>query len=177
MWGGMGRNNCIIGVLCLVALLVGCRSVKYVIPDQQPTILNDTTSVSHEKIIEYRIDSVMVYVDVPREVVKVVVNDSTNHLETTLAESDAWINPDGTLGHTLSNKPQKIESKTAVIGKNTQDVKVEERIKEVAVNVPTPYPVEKELTIWQKIRLGAFYWLIGLLVILIAITIRVTKKG
>lgn len=163
-------------LFCLVAL-VGCRSTKYVIPDQQPATLIDSTAISSERIVEYRIDSVMVYVDVPREVVRVVVKDSTNHLETTLAKSDAWINPDGTLGHTLSNKPQRIESKTAVIGKNTQDVKVEERIKEVAVNVPTPYPVEKELTIWQKIRLEAFYWLIGLLVILIAITIRVTKKG
>lgn len=163
-------------MLCLVALLVGCRSVKYVIPDQQPTILNDTTSVSHEKIIEYRIDSVMVYVDVPREVVKVVVNDSTNHLETTLAESDAWINPDGTLGHTLSNKPQRIESKTAVIGKNTQDVKVEERIKEVAVNVQTPYPVDKELTLWQKIRLQAFYWLLGSTTILSVILVRIIKR-
>lgn len=162
-------------LFCLVAL-VGCRSTKYVIPDQQPATLIDSTAISSERIVEYRIDSVMVYVDVPREVVRVVVKDSTNHLETTLAKSDAWINPDGTLGHTLSNKPQRIEGKVAVIGKDTQDVRIKERIKEVAVEVPTPYPIEKELTLWQKIRLQAFYWLLGLTTILSVILVRIIKR-
>ena len=76
-----------------------------------------------------------------------------------MAESDAWINPDGTLGHSIKNKQEKLKSDVPVPVKDTQTNNSSARIREVPVPYPVEKKVEKELSAWQKFRLGSFWYL------------------
>lgn len=67
-----------------------------------------------EKVVKV---PVTVYVEVPVEVKEKFSRDSTSHLETSFAVSDAamvWIDGVAFLRHTLENKAQKIEKKDSV---------------------------------------------------------------
>lgn len=102
-----------------------------------------------EKVrIEYReiIRTDTVTVQLPQERIEVIRRDSS-HLETILAVSDARIQADGTIYHTLQNKP--FTPKIEVPHKDTETVRdsIVYQTKEI------PYPVEKELNRWQKFRL------------------------
>ena len=86
-------------ILCLV-LFTGCCKK----PVQTTYIERD--SIRTEYITEYRevIRDSLIYIPVPVEShVKEGLRDSS-HLETSVAESDAWIDPDGRLGHSIRNK-------------------------------------------------------------------------
>ena len=48
-----------------------------------------------------------VYMTIPAQSAENTTRDTSSHLETDYAESDARINPDGTLHHSLRNKPQE----------------------------------------------------------------------
>lgn len=104
---------------------------------------------NEEKVrIEYRevlkIDTVTV--QLPQERIEVIRRDSS-HLETSLAASDARIQPDGTIYHTLRNKP--VTPKIEVQYKDRETIRdsIVYQTKEV------PYFVEKELNGWQKFRM------------------------
>jgi len=50
-----------------------------------------------------------IYVPIPLESDQAIVHvGDTSHRETSIAESDAWVGPDGFLHHTLNNKPRKL---------------------------------------------------------------------
>ena len=123
-------------------------------------VLTERDSVRTEYIETVRIDTVRVTVTVPEQSCMAVVPDSTSHLETSFAESDAWINPDGTLGHTLTNKPQTIEAEALVPVKDTASTTTASGVREVPVPYPQPFPVERELTEWERFRLSAFWYLV-----------------
>ena len=84
----------------------------------------------------------------------------TSHRETSVAESDAWVGADGLLHHNLRNKPGRIAA----------GVKIPERFlytgvkntKEKARIITREIKVEKKLNLWQRFRIGAFWWLIAL---------------
>lgn len=91
-----------------------------------------------------------VEVVLPRESARVVVRDTASHLETSLAESDARINADGSLTHTLSNRrtglPVGVEREVV-----TRDSVVwRERVVTREVEVARP------LTRWQRWQIGGF---------------------
>lgn len=154
------KRICFIITLPALLLLSACRTAK---PSESspPVILNRSDSIHTEYIRTVRIDTVTVEVPVPAESAKQVVPDSTSHLETSMAESDAWINADGTLGHSIKNKGQPVKAKVPVPVKDTQTNKSSENIKEV----PVPYYVEKKvfietpLSAWQKFRIHSFWFL------------------
>ena len=87
--------------------------------------------------------------------------DSTSHLETSLAESDAWLNPDGTLGHSIKNKEQNLKADVMVPVKDTQTNNSEVSVREMPVPYPKPVYIERNFTKWEKIRLEAFWYLVG----------------
>lgn len=149
----------LVSVLTLF-LSAGCRSKKDIAPDI-PLVLTDSNNVRTEYIETTRIDTVTVFLEVPAETAKEIVRDSVSHLETNFASSDAWINPDGTLGHYLTNKEQSIPVDVPVVGKDTQTNRESEKVKEIPV--PTPYKVEVErnFTKWETFRLDAFWYLLG----------------
>ena len=112
--------------------------------------------------VEYReiLKTDTVTIQLPPEHVQVVRQDSS-YLETSLAASNARIQSDGTIYHTLWNKPftPKIEVK----------YKDRETIRDSIVyqTEEVPYFVEKELNWWQSIRMKvggiSIFGLLGIL--------------
>lgn len=161
-------------VLLALSLLTGCRTTKQSLSSvpMAPVIINHVDSVRTELIETVRIDTVTVEVAVPMESVSQVVRTDSSHVETSLAESYAWICEDGSLGHTISNKPQKLKGEALVPVKDTQTNKEVEKIREVPVGYPEPVYVEKKLTLWQEVRIKSFWYLIGIIFVLILWVIR-----
>ena len=74
------------------------------------------------------------------------IPDAASHLETSVAESDAWLTPDGQFCHTLSNKPTiPLVLPRDTIWQTNDSI--------ITVYQPYPVPVEvpRELTFLQKL--------------------------
>ena len=98
----------------------------------------------------------------PQESTSIQTKDTTSHLETSLAESDASI-VDGVLYHSLRNKPQKIPVPVVVTVHDTTVVQGSVRTEIVEV----PAKLTKAQERW--IRLGK--WATGILSLLVAAAI------
>ena len=156
-------------MLVVLAILVflttcSCWSSRQTVREKE---MNDEkVRIEYREII--RIDSVPV--QLPAERIEVIRRDSS-HLETDLAVSDARILPDGTICHTLQNKP--FTPKIPVQNTDREIIRdsIVYQIKEI------PYPVEKELTRWQKFRMDiGGYAVFALLGIVIFYGIKVVRK-
>ncbi len=146
---------------CVLILLIlaSCSSSKHM-PPSPPVIVNNTDSVRIEYIETLRIDTVTVEIPIPAESAKQAVSDSTSHLETSIAESDAWINPDGTLGHSIKNKEKGLKTNALVPVKDAQTNNTKVSVKEIPVPYPEPVYIERDFTKWESFRLGAFWYLV-----------------
>lgn len=121
--------------------------------------------VQKEVITEYR-DRIVhdtATVEIPVEVEKIVTKDTASHLENTYAKSDAVVS-EGFLHHSLESIPQIIKFPVEVHVTDTL-------YKEAEIHTET-VEVEKPLTWWQKFRIGAFWWLVGAVVLLLLWTFR-----
>lgn len=156
------------GLLALLtaALLAGCTSVRYV-----PVYVNnnDSTHTETHTRIDYVKDTL--WYAIPRQKAESTARDSS-HLENDYAVSDARIMPDGTLHHTLETKPQEkpIEFDRPVERKDSVVYKYRTRTDVMTVEV------EKPLTWWQKFRLEAFWWFLGLLGVLGILGVLIIRK-
>ncbi|MBD5204531.1 MAG: hypothetical protein HDS82_06680 [Bacteroidales bacterium] len=160
-------------ILIILALgLTACKTSKSALPST-PVIVTNTDSVRTEYIETVRIDTVVVEVAIPEESLSQVIKDSTSHVETSLAESDAWINVDGTLGHSIRNKPQKMQAEVSVPVKETQSNNTSNSVREIPVPYPEPVYVERSPSTWEMIRLEAFWYLVGMLGIAIVWIFRI----
>lgn len=130
------RALTIAALLGAVVLLGGCTRKVYV-PMESETVIQT-------RYVE-RIDTVEVEVEVPAQSASNVTTDPASHLETDVAESDAWIDSLGRLHHTLYNKPGKLPAQVPV--------KSHERDSIVWRDRPVPYPVERELSRWEAIKM------------------------
>lgn len=139
-------------ILLAAMMAIGCS------PCRKAAVPTVRDSVRVETIVrtEYIRDTVLV--EVPAEEKAQTVRDTTSHLETTFAESDAAITPDGALHHTLRNKPQRhpAEVETKVVYRDS--VIYRDRIKTERVEV------ERDLTWWQQTRLRGFWLLLAAVV-------------
>lgn len=164
----------VILAICLLAISVmfSCRTSKETTTSPPPVIITNSDSVRTVYIETVSIDTVVVEVPVPAESAKQTVPDSTSHLETSVAESDAWLNPDGTLGHSLTNKQATIGTQALVPHKDTTAGK--EIIRERQIPVPDPYPVEveRELTGMEQMKLATYWYLAGALMLSIVYIFR-----
>lgn len=88
------------GIFAIAALLFlgGCCANKQLASNTH----DDVRTEIRERIV-YR--DTVIYVEVPHESQSQTVRDTTSHLETSVAVSDARINSDGSLSHSLENKP------------------------------------------------------------------------
>lgn len=88
-------------IACILSVLIvaccPCRNLS-------TTGIRDSVNIKTITRTEIVIDTVFVEVLFERD--RQTVRDSTSHLETSFAVSDARINKDGSLTHTLENKPQ-----------------------------------------------------------------------
>ena len=128
--------------LLFLALASACSTVR-------PLPTTDSTKV--EVRTETVIEKDTVFVELPRVVERVAVQDTTSHLENEYALSDARISA-GVLRHSLETKQVKMP---AVVDKQIvyrDSVVFRDRVQTVTVEV------EKKLTGWQqaKLRVGGF---------------------
>lgn len=153
--GGQNQDNSWMGcaiplvVLFLLAgfgllmMLAGCSPKvivqKEVVTEYRDRIVHDTTQV-----------------EIPYEVEKVVTKDTASHLENTYAKSDAVVSG-GFLSHSLESRPQIIKVPVEVHVADTL-------VKEAEIRTET-VEVEKPLSWWQKFRMGAFWWLLGAVIL------------
>ena len=142
--------------LLFLALASACSTVR-------PLPTTDSTKV--EVRTETVIEKDTVFVELPRVVERVAVQDTTSHLENEFALSDARITG-GMLKHSLETKPVKMP---AVVDKQIvyrDSIVFRDRVQTQTVEV------EKKLTGWQqaKLRVGGFCFfaviLIGLYLII-----------
>lgn len=127
----------------LLMILAGCSPKvivqKEVVTEYRDRIVHDTTQV-----------------EIPCEVEKVVTKDTASHLENTYAKSDAIVSG-GLLSHSLESRPQIIKVPVEVHVTDTL-------VKEAEIRTET-VEVEKPLSWWQKFRIGAFWWLLGAVIL------------
>ena len=128
--------------LLFLALASACSTVR-------PLPATDSTKV--EVRTETVIEKDTVYVELPRVVERVAVQDTTSHLENEFALSDAHISG-GVLKHSLETKPVKMP---AVVDKEIvyrDSLIYRDQVQTVTVEV------ERKLTGWQqaKLRVGGF---------------------
>lgn len=151
----------IILLMAVALLMVGCRTSKN-ISTQEQEYKRDSVR------IEYRERTVLVpdtvYFEIPRQTAERTIADSVSHLENDYASSDARLNSDGTLTHTLNSKPQlkpvpterKIEYRDSIIYKDRW------RDKKQTV---TEY-VEHKLSWWEQTQIYGFWAAIAIVAII-----------
>lgn len=161
----------IILILIPLLALMSCRTTRPTVTTA-PVILTEHDEKTVEREVITEIDTVTVFIEIPLQSAYRETPDSTSHLETDYATSDAWVNPDGTLGHTLENKPQSKPVDVPVPKTTVNNNQTEAKVKEVPVPVPQPYPVEKDLSWWESFKMESFWWLLGAIVALLAINFR-----
>lgn len=144
----MDNRRIIVLTLALFAA-VGCGALK----KQQPTvIIRDSIRTEYrDRIVRDTINY-----EIPVEVEKVITRDTTSHLENRLAASDAVVS-NGFLSHSLRTKAGAVvKVPVEVVVRDTVVVQKAAEIRTETVEV------EKPLSWWQRFRLGAFWWLLGL---------------
>lgn len=112
--------------------------------------LSTADSVRVETVVRTEFVKDTVYLEIPREVVREVVTDSS-HLETNMAVSDAKILPDGRLYHLLENKSQKRPFEVQTRVEYRDSIMYRDRFVRQTVEVP------RRFTDWQRFQMTAFW--------------------
>lgn len=149
----------VIAFVMIALFLLGLSGCS---PKLVPSHEVDTSHKDSTKVVEAIKDS-LIYISLPLEKDQVIAHlGDTSKLETSLARSIAFIGSDGFLHHTLENKSEEKLPVVVPIHSKTIFTLVSDKHTEVI----TKYEyVEKPLSWWQKFRLGAFWWLVGAIVI------------
>ena len=153
-------NKIILGFIAFL-LLTSCGAGKR-LPVQ--TEQRDSVRIEVRKETKYIKDTV--FLTVPAQSAENTTCDTSSHLETDYAESDARINPDGTLYHSLRNKEQEkpIPVMVPLLQKDSLMSRYRDRLVYRRVEVP------RELTAWQKWQVRSFW------ILLSAVAIFVLRK-
>lgn len=154
---GKGAAFRLLAVTAIALSLCCCKSSSSSVTESN----RDSVVVSVRTEVEYVPDTVLV--DIPSQTAERTTIDSVSHLENDYALSDAHVNADGTLYHSLKTRPQKkpvevlkpVEHKDSIVYVN----KVVTRIKKQIVEV------EKKRTWYDQARIYGFYVIVILLVI------------
>lgn len=133
---------------------------------QRKALDTETRDSTRVVVRAERIETIdTVYVELPRQSETVAVKDTSSHLENDLAVSDASIDALGFLHHSLKTKPR---GRLPVPSKNTKERRDSIVYRNKYVYIEKPVYVEAELNAWQKYRLKSWWWLAGLLALVLA---------
>lgn len=138
-------------IVFIAILLTSCGSSRHAATSIET---HDSTKVEvRTKIIEH-IDTV--YVELPRQVERIVTQDTTSRLENDYAVSEARVEA-GMLHHTLETKATKIPVpvKSTIEKKDSITTNSKSEVEKEKVYI------EKELTAWQRFRLRGFWALLA----------------
>jgi hypothetical protein len=144
-------------ILPVFLLLAGCTKTVYVPVDRTTTV----TKTVRDTVVDYRIEQI-------RDSVTIPAKDSISYLSNRYAYTYARVS-DGKLSHSLATWADSVIS-----------VRVNTVYVERTDSVPKPYPVERtvyrdrELNLWQKIRMRAGE--VALIMILIAAAYYIYKR-
>lgn len=135
-------------------LLCSCGAGRRAVPTVESA---DSVRTEVRTKTVYR-DSV-VYVTVPEQSAERETRDSSSHLETDYAVSDARVDRDGVLHHSLRNKPLPVPQTIRVPMERRDSIVYRNRwYKETVL-------VEKELSPWQKWQMRGFWALVSAVVV------------
>lgn len=137
-------------VIVVFPFLTSCGAGKH-LPVQ--TENRDSISVEVREKTVYIRDTVILAI--PAQTAENTTRDTSSHLETDYAESDARIDPDGTLHHSLRNKPQ--EKPVPVDVPQTQKDSIVYRDRYISETIEVP----RDLTAWQKWQMRSFWILLS----------------
>ena len=141
-------------IIFLAFLLCSCGAGRQ-LPVQ--TEQKDSVRVEVREKTVYIRDTVIL--KIPAQSAENTTRDTSSHLETDYAESDARINPDGTLYHNLRNKEQ--EKPVPVDVPVTQKDSIVYRDKFIYETIE----VERDLTLWQKWQMRSFWILLSIVAV------------
>lgn len=136
--------------IIILAVMTACCPCRHLITSTRDSVRVETI-VRTERIP----DTVLIEIPVERE--RQTVRDTTSHLETSFAVSDARINPDGALFHSLENKPQNRPVPTEKEVIYQAKIIYRDRTKIEIVEV------ERKLTWWQQTKMHGFWILLAVL--------------
>lgn len=140
-----------LAVVGFISLFCSCRTCR---PSETDlTVLSGDSLREKTVYVEtLRIDTVTVTVEIPAQSAERTGRDSTSHLETDFAVSDAWLTSDGSLGHYLRNKTRKMETDIQVAVKDTYLQQEKEKIRKMTVRETRTVRITagKPLKRWQK---------------------------
>lgn len=144
-------------IFIVLQFVVGCRSSQPLTTESRNS--SDSTRIEYRERIIKVLDTI--YIEIPTQTAERTTVDSVSELETAIAYSKAFIRRDGSLFHSLHNKPQKmpIEATKEIIYRDSVVYK------DKAVTVEKIKEVERELSWWQKTQIYGF-WAVLLLVML-----------
>ena len=146
--------------IATVMLFSSCRTGRQVV------VVEGKDSIRiEERVREIKVTDTL-FVEVPMQKESTTVRDSMSHLENDYAISDARINPDGSLSHSLETK-HRTDTLSREAGVQVRDsIVYREKV------VPKIVPVEKGLSDWQKIQIRGFW----IFLILTSVYIIIRKK-
>lgn len=143
-------------ILCII-LLVGmsaCCPCRHLTKFTRDSVRIETI-VRTERIPD------TVFVEVPAERERQTVRDTVSRLETSFAVSDARIEPDGALFHSLENKPKirPVPTEKEVVFRDS--IVYRDRTNTEIIEV------ERRLTWWQQTQMRGFWVLLAVLTVLL----------
>ena len=146
--------------IATVMLFSSCRTGRQVV------VVEGKDSIRiEERVREIKVTDTL-FVEDPMQKESTTVRDSMSHLENDYAISDARINPDGSLSHSLETK-HRTDTLSREVGVQVRDsIVYREKV------VPKIVPVEKGLSDWQKIQIRGFW----IFLILTSVYIIIRKK-
>ena len=138
-------------ILIVCIFFCSCASRKSLVSDN---VRQDSVDVNVRTEIIYVPDTI--YIEIPAQKAERTTKDSTSHLENDFAKSDARINPDGTLSHSLETKPQQkpVEFQKPVERKDSIVYRVRKE------KVVETVEVERKPSWWEETRKYGFYILL-----------------
>lgn len=135
-------------LIILLAVLTACCPCRHLATSTRDSVRVETV-VRTERIPD------TVFVEVPVERERQTVRDTMSHLETSFAVSDARIDPDGALFHSLENKPQNCPVPTEKEMIYRDSIIYRDRTNTEIVEV------ERKLTWWQQTKMRGFWVLLA----------------
>lgn len=137
--------------IIILAAMTACCPCRHLTTSARDSVRVETV-VRTERIPD------TVFVEVPMERERQTVRDTTSHLETSFAVSDARINPNGALFHSLENKPQNrpVPIEKEVIYRDS--IVYQDRTKTEIVEV------KRKLTWWQQTKMCGFWVLLAVVI-------------
>lgn len=145
-------------LIIILAIMTACCPCKHL------TTSTGTRDSLHIEI-KYRTIWITdtVRVRLPAERTEQTVRQDSSHLETSAAVSDARINPDGSLTHSLENKQEDQEIPTQRSIEYRDSIVYRDR----EVEVEKIVEVERKLTWWQQTQIRGFWVAIIVIVVLL----------